>query len=387
MGLAVFIPDRYESRYSLLAAMSREVGAAMRDAGAEINPSRPIPNGEPTLHLFFNLPQSVEQFMKWTQPQRKGAVIIQYFVDHPLAISADFLDKVATLPNYALALPCIDDRAILGLKWPKLRCVTCSHGVPRAALCDAASIGAQRRNEILIAGTIASEEELSQLRARVPDAVHAACDDAAELMATNPSVSFMQAFDLCMPAGLVASDHWIMLQICSRYVVARANRARRLRTLGALRGLPVAVHGAEAWREHCTGSIEYRGATAYEQLPQVMQGSAVSLAWNPTQFTHSFSERVLLSLGAGCATLTEDRPLVRRTFMSPERQACVATFDGGSGESLRQEAERLLNDRDRACDMARSGRAEVERTHLWKHRVDLLGQIVTQILRQQGAQV
>lgn len=383
MALSVFIPDRYESRYSLLGAMSREIAGAMRGAGAEINPSRPVRDGEPTLHVFFNLPQSYEQFVKWVQPQRRGAVVIQFFVDHPLAISAEFLDKASELRNFRLALPCVDDRAVLALKWPGLRCVTCAHGVPAEALCDAASIGTARRNEIVVAGTIATEEELAKLRERVPDALRAACDDAAALMASTPSISFLQAFDLCIPPGLHASDHWVMLQMCSRYAVARANRTRRLATLGALRGLPVAVHGGDAWREHCTGTIEYRGEIAYDRLPEVLRGSSVALAWNPTQFTHSFSERILLSMAAGCATLTEDRPLVRREFCTGEPS--VECFDAASGESVRSAAEGLLKDGGRALALAKAGRASVERSHLWKHRVDLLGQVVVQVLREQGA--
>lgn len=380
MPLAVFIPDRYESRYALLGAMSKEIADAMREAGAEINPSRPIPASEPTLHLFFNMPAKIDELLAWVKPERPRAVLIQYFVDHPFALNVEFLDRMATLKNFRLAMPCIDDRAMFTLRWPGLKTVTCSHAVPSSALCDSADPNTRKR-EILIAGTIATDAELDSFRKVVPDVLHKPCDEAAELIARHPSLSFVQAFELTVPAGLLANDYWLLMQICSRYVVAKANRIRRTAAIDALQGLPVAVHGPENWRELCNGTIEYRGELPYDRLAPAMRESRVMFAWNPTQFTHSFSERVLLSMASGCATLTDDRPLVRTSFAHEPQSPCVSLYRADDVSHLRAQAERLLSDDESAHTLAASGRACVERSHLWKHRVELLGRIVLDVLQ------
>lgn len=380
MPLAVFIPDRYESRYALLGAMSKEIADAMREAGAEINPSRPIPASEPTLHLFFNMPAKIDELIAWVKPERPRAVLIQYFVDHPFALNVEFLDRMATLKNFRLAMPCIDDRAMFTLRWPSLKTVTCPHAVPSSALCDSID-SHNRKREILVAGTIATDEELRSFQRLVPDVLHKPCDEAAALIAHHPSLSFVQAFELTVPAGLLANDYWLLMQICSRYVVAKANRIRRIETVRALQGLPVAVHGPEVWKELCTGTVEYRGELPYDRLATAMRSSRVMFAWNPTQFTHTFSERVLLSMASGCATLTDDRPLVRSQFASDPQSPCAALYRAGDEAHLRAQAERLLSDDAHANAVAAAGRAGVERSHLWKHRVDLLGRIVLDVLQ------
>jgi hypothetical protein len=382
MALAVFIPDRYESRYSLLAAMSKEIAEAMRAAGAEINPTRSIPGSEPTLHLFFNLPAKIDELLAWAKPERPRAVLIQYFVDHPFALNMEFLDRMATLKNFRLAMPCLDDRAMFTLKWPTLKTVTCAHAVPSSALCESVDIPSRSR-EVLIAGTIATDDELRAFLRPVPELLHKPCEHAAELIAHNPSLSFVQAFELTVPPGLLANDYWLLMQICSRYVVAKANRIRRIAAVNALQGLPVAVHGPEVWKELCTGTIEYRGELPYDKVAETMRASRVMLAWNPTQFTHTFSERVLLSMASGCATLTDGRPLVRSQFAADASGPCVAMYRSDDHASLRDQADRLLKDDAYAGEIAAAGRACVERSHLWKHRVDLLGRIVLDVLQTQ----
>lgn len=375
MALVVFIPDRYESRYSLLDAMAAEVATAFSTAGAEVNPTRPVRHGEPTLHLFFNLPQSLDQFLKWARPERPNSALVQFFVDHPLGLTVEFMDKVTTLPNYRLAMPCTDDRTLLATRWPTLRTMICGHGIPRAALCDPATIDAPRRDELLLSGTISTEDEVRALRDRVPEVLRSACDRAATMLADNPSLSLVQSLDLTLPPTLFAGDYWRLIQVCSRHVVAAANRQRRLAMLRALQGLPVAVFGPPAWTEHCTGSIQYRGEVEYGTLAAEMARSRAVLAWNPTQFTLGHSERVLLSMAAGAATLTDDRPSVRTQLGTS-----VATHRSGDLTDLRAQAERLLGDPAHAAQLAHAGRREAERAHLWEHRLQMIGSVVAEVL-------
>ncbi|MFZ4574918.1 MAG: glycosyltransferase family protein [Phycisphaerales bacterium] len=377
MGLAVFIPHQYRSRYSLLDAMAAEIGRAFSAAGAEVNPVRPVRVGEPTLHLFFNVPQNIEQLLAWAQPQRPNAALLQFFVDHPVGLPVEFVERMCAIPSYRLATPCFDERAMLAARWPMLRSFTCGHGVPREALCAPESIKAPRRREIMIAGTIAAPAELAALRQQLPEVLHSPCDAASELLARRSAISFVQALDLCLPATLFASDRWRLLQACSRYVVAKANRDRRLAMLESLNGLPVRVFGPEVWREHCRDTLVYGGEIEYARLAAAMAEFAVVLAWNPTQFTLGHSERVLMGMAAGAATLTDDRPSVHAQ-LGP----AVETYDPRQPESLAELARRLISDPEASAELGAAGRAEVERAHLWEHRVALIGRVVADVLGQ-----
>lgn len=375
MPLPVFIPTAYESRYKLLGAMAAEFGQAFTRAGAEVNPTRSFPVGHPTLHLFFNFPQDFQQFINWVQPRRPGAVFIQFFVDHPFALNSSLIDQLVCFPNYRLLLPCIDDRSLLQLRWPALNAVTCQHAVDPSALCREDSISG-RDACISVAGTIASLPALEKLRTELPEPVREPCMLAAEQLASAPQISPLQAFDLFMPAGLRAGNHWQLLQLCTQYIVAAANRSRRLSLVHALSGLPVHVYGNDAWRDECTGSIEYRGGLDYAELPGMLASSRIAVAWNPTQFTQSLSERVLLCMGAGCATITDDRPMVGQQF----GDEMLVQYVGDEPASLRACAEELLKDADRCMHLGMRGRAEIQRAHLWDHRTELIGRVVQSVL-------
>jgi spore maturation protein CgeB len=106
-----------------------------------------------------------------------------------------------------------------------------------------------------------------------------------------------------------------------------------------------------------------------------MARSRAVLAWNPTQFTLGHSERVLLSMAAGAATLTDDRPSVRTQLGTS-----VATHRSGDLADLRAQAERLLGDPAHAAQLAHAGRREAERAHLWEHRLQMIGSVVAEVL-------
>ena len=124
------------------------------------------------------------------------------------------------------------------------------------------------------------------------------------------------------------------------------------------------MFGPEVWREFCTGTIEYRGEVGYGGVAGAIACGRVCLAWNPTQFVHSWSERVLLAMAAGCAAVTDDRVLVRR-----ELGDAVEVFDAGAPGTARAAVDALLKDGDARTALALRGRRAVEAGHLWKHRV------------------
>jgi len=388
MNLAVFIPTRTTSRYSLLGAMGTELGEAFREAGCQVNPTGEV-RADAGLFLFLNFPESFAGLAAWAHINEDGrprhrSALLQFFVDHPLALDAGLLGRMAALPHYRLLMPCTDDTHWLRLRWPNLKHVRCWHGVPRTALCEVGAIErghlepparGGRDIDVLVAGSIHSPEELAPLREGVPTALRDGAESMVQFMLEHPWSSFGQALELCMPSGVYASDHFALLQTVWRYATAALNRERRARLVTGLHGLDVTVLGAPAWREFCTGTIRYAGDAPYGSLPGWFARSRVALTWGPTQFVHAFSERLLLGLAAGCACVADDRLWVRREFAG-----LTSPFDAAHPAQARACVERLLADRTGAAAVAARGRACIESAHLWSHRLGVLGGVMVDAL-------
>jgi hypothetical protein len=392
MNLAVFIPTEHRSRYNLLGTMAREIGDAFTRAGASVNPTGPV-MVQGGLFLFLNAPERLEQLRAWAGVDEGGrarqrSALVQFFVDHPLAMDASHLDTLSRVPHFRLLMPCADDAHWFRLRFPNLKHLRCPHGVPEWALCDPAQLeaghlagqGQGREIDVLVTGSIHPRDHIQSLRDDLPDALRGPADDMARFAEEHPAASFGQAFELCLPAGLYASDHWRLMQALWRCVTAALNRARRVAMLRALQGLRVAVIGGEAWKEVCTGTIEHRGEAEYAELPAWYARSRVSLAWGPTQFVHSYSERALLAMGGGCACVADERELVRREL----GDACEV-FPAREPHAARELIAALLADGERRLSLARRGRAVVEHGHLWRHRLELITAVALDAMQSAGA--
>lgn len=388
MSLAVFIPTEHSSRYSLLGTFARELADAFARTGCHVNPTGPV-MAQGAVHLFLNTPERLESLRAWAGVGDDGQVrartaAVQYFVDHPLALDAAQLDEMSAWPHFRLLMPCLDDTHLLRLRFPKLRHVRCAHGVPEWSLCDEATLeeghATGRELGVLATGTIHTRAELVKLREALPAALREAADEVVRFQAEHPLASFGQACELCLPTGVFASDHWRLLQMIWRYTTATLNRTRRLAMVRAMQGVTTAVIGPEAWREVCTGTIEYHGPAAYAELPTWFARARVCLAWGPTQFVHSYSERVLLAMAGGCACVADDRVMARREL----GDAC-AWFDGASPEAARAEVDRLMGDGAARLELAATGRLAVEKGHLWRHRIETIVAVAVDAMRMETA--
>jgi hypothetical protein len=141
--------------------------------------------------------------------------------------------------------------------------------------------------------------------------------------------------------------------------------------LHALAGLRVTVAGSDAWRDLLPQGANFVGQVDYHQISAWTQRSKVCVALNPTQFVHGFSERLLLSLAGGAATITDDRLWVRECFTSRSIAAAVG-FSANAPQQLRANIEQLLADNETRRAYAVRGRALVEAQHLWVHRLPVL---------------
>ena len=372
MAFPVYIPMRYESRYSLLGAMARQLAEAFARRGCLVNPTSPEVGAVDSLLVYFNFLPSVEELHPAVKRAGSRVAVVQFLVDHPLALDDQQMDEMARLANYRLFLPCMDGAHLLRLRWPGLIHAHCPHGVPPESLVDAAGIGPDREMDLVVTGSIHTAAELSAMRERMPAAMRGRADEIVGLMVEHPQMAFEQALDVVLCGANVPPGQWRLAAMLWRYATAAVNRSRRMSMVRGMQGVRTAVYGPESWRECCGGTIEYRGEVGYAELPGVLARAKVGLAWGPTQFTHTFSERLLLSMGAGCASVADDRLMVRREFAVGEELLVHAP---GDAEDARARVERLLGDREMRVEMARRGRDAVARGHLWEHRLDLFAAV------------
>lgn len=383
MGFPVFIALGYESRFALLGAMAREIAEALARKGCEVNPAGGIEalSGRAGMALWMNFLGDVKDLSPRVTGAGSRVALVQFFVDHPLALWSEQMDVLARLPNFRMVLPCVDGLHLLRMRWPGLKHAHCLHGVSPAALAPPEGIEGShlgrgdgaRGVDVVVTGSIHTEEEIAALKGKLPARVHKACDEAAEMMERRPGTTFENALDVAAGSDGLMTGEWALLQACQRYVVAALNRRRRIAVVRALRGLNAEVYGGAAWEPVCAeAGVVWRGEVAYGDLPVTLRRARVCVALGPTQFTHTFSERLLLSLAAGCATVADDRALVRRHF---DGAGCVEVFDASDIGAMREVIDGMLSDRSRCAAMGAAGREAVAGGHLWEHRMEMLARV------------
>jgi hypothetical protein len=383
------IQKRYQSQFQLLEAMAIELAEALEESGVGVESGLDRLYGFPGtagahedgVALFFNFPARFADLPAVLRSPGSPIALVQFVVDHPLAVDPLVMDGLSKLSHYRLVLPCVDSSHLLRLRWPGLAYTHCFHALPPRALAEEASIerrwtrgplGAAPVCDVVVAGSIHGEKELGRVRASVPAHLRPAREALVAMLVESPTMPFEQAADLVLSSMGHPSGDWGLLSAMWRGVTPEVNRLRRVELVRSLQGLDAIVYGAEAWTEFCTGTIRYGGNVAYRDLPSVLAHGRTCLAWGPTQFAHSFSERLLLSLAAGCATITDDRWLARQVFPSTRGRELVHWYDPAMPRSARDAIERALAFPAASIEMACRGRSEVASKHLWRHRLPLL---------------
>jgi hypothetical protein len=383
MATPVWIPRRYESRFSLLGAMADELAVAFEALGYEVIDG--LPDGSRVgIYIFFNMLPSLDAIPPAVRRVNSRVAVIQILVDHPLALDPGIMDQLCKLPNYRLALPSLDGLHLLRLRWPQLRHGHMPHGVPKSALVEQASCTLaelnNREHDVVVAGAIHDELGCQDLKNALPAQTHPWIDEIVELMTSDPSMPYEQAIDCVCGSRSVITGNWPMAAGIWRVCIAGVNRRRRIALVESLQGLDVAVFGGESWKDICTGSLTYKGPADYSEIPAALSTARVCLAWGPTQFPQTFSERLLLSMASGCASVAEDRYLVRQHFTTAGDDAHLVSFDSRQPGAARVEVESLLSDPDRLERISRNGRVAVEENHLWENRVDKLSSLASEAL-------
>ncbi|MEO1718022.1 MAG: glycosyltransferase, partial [Planctomycetota bacterium] len=277
-----------------------------------------------------------------------------------------------------------DGLHLLRLRWPRLVHGHVPHGIGRRSLVAADAVNAEalasREFDVVVGGSIHSEDELRGMKSQLPAQTHGWVDEIVMLMLAEPMLPFEQAVDLVAGSRGVVTGNWSTLAGLWRTAMAHLNRLQRIQMVEELQGLDVAVFGGEAWREVCRGTIRWQGDAAYTDISKAFARGRVCLAWGPTQFEHTFSERLLLSMAAGCASVADDRYMIGQHFAFEGANQSVEVFDARHPGALRASVEALLADRDRLAAIAQHGRHAVEAGHLWEHRIDKIAALAAESL-------
>lgn len=375
------VPVDYSSRYGLLGRFGVEVAGAFLRAGMTVNAER-IADGERALAVFFNvLSTDVHTLLsRGLPPSARPMPLVNWLVDSPLAFDTRQWDLASQTPGYRLATTSDEEIQLLKLRWPTIRHGCVPHGVDPEALCDRdhitpthAGAGTTPRDiDVLVTGSIATPAELLERRQAVPLRIEKNVHDLVALRLEHPSLTFTSAYDLSMPTGLAAAEHWNLLNAVFRTSTMMVNARRRIALVRALQGLNVVVLGAGEWGPHCTGTVRHAGNVPFDQISAWIKRAKVTIALNPPQFTHAISERLLLSLAGGAATITDDRLQVRRLFCAGTRgtqSTLLRTFDVTEPSQARAHAEQLLADHDARAQMGTLARDEIAGKHHWQHRL------------------
>ncbi|MFG0246099.1 MAG: glycosyltransferase [Phycisphaerales bacterium JB052] len=376
MNQTIWIPDQYTSQFGLLGAMARELREAFVAVGhdARIVPIEDMPGIESGVLLFMNTPTTIDMLPRALFEPGGRVRAIQYMVDHPFALPDEIIDRWsqrAGLGNYRLCMPCADDAHLLRARFPGLVHRWVPHGLPRGSLRSLESITAhghaQRAFDVVVTGSVRTQESIDQQLSALPAQLAGMAREMVYLMVAEPHLGYVAAADLVMGSAGVITGDWKTLKLLWALVISMVNRARRLSTVRALQGLKVGVFGSSAWKPECVGTIEYAGEIEYARNAEAFGHGRVALAWGPSQFVHSYSERIMQAMASGACVVADDRLLVRRDFKD-----CCTLFDWSKPEFARQAVDRALGDAPGSVEMARRGRALVESRCLWEHRVGVM---------------
>jgi hypothetical protein len=375
-------PDNYTTQYDLINAFINDVAKASQSVGLPVNlaPTEGVRDDEVRpAALYFNWSDYPEKARQAAEGRCSAPAVLQWLIDHPLVFSAGAWQSREAMKGYRLLTVSDDDAQLIALRFPGIRQARCWHGVDPSALCDAKGIeasyaaGGARDIDVLVTGTVLSPQQLDERRNGVPAQLHRVCEEIVALRLAHPWMAFTQAWDLCSPVGLHSPVHWDLLRVVFLYTTAAVNTARRMALVRALDGLKVTVIGRGPWGSAGAKNLTLLPEVKYGELPSWFARARVSLAVNPTQFVHGFSERLLLSLAGGAASVTDDRVWVRREFGARAAGgACVEVFAAEKPQECRAAVEGLLADRTRCAAMGETGRTAVAERHLWRHRIQTL---------------
>jgi hypothetical protein len=376
----IWIHKAYQSQFDLLGAMAAEIAGAFIALGYDARLIDIAHDPSPTqgLFLFLNTPQSLAQLPQALFTPNPTLKAVQLHVDHPFALPDSIIDQWNqhnNLENFHLHLPCLDDAHLLRPRFPNLIHSWTPHGIPQSTLSNPDHITQQhhanRPFDVVCTGSIRSQDEIDKGLNALDQSMTIMVTDVVHLMLKEPWLGYVAAVDLALGSRGVITGNWSTQKHFWGLVTAIVNRHRRTQTVQSLQGLKVGVFGSSAWKEHCTGTIEYAGEVAYADSASAFAQGRIGLAWGPTQFVHSYSERIMQAMAGGSCVIADDRLLVRRDFNGAASPAgdTVRLFDWGDPNAARAAADAQLADPQGSLNMAKRSRELVERTCLWTHRV------------------
>ena len=380
----IWIHGRYQSQYGLLGAMSKELTDAFLARGYDAEHFNLVQDAMPTegIILFMNVPISLDDLPPALFVPGSNLRAIQLFVDHPFGLPDNIIDQWGEsngLNNFCLCLPCLDDVHLLRSRFPNLIHSWIPHGIPRDSLCELDSMTMDQYNnkefDVVVTGSVRPQEEIESSLTQIKDPmVLSMISDIVDLMVKEPHLGYVAACDLVMGSRGIITGKWITQRFLWALVIAIVNRHRRTQTVQSLQGLKVGVFGSKSWVPHCTGTIEYAGEVEYASCAKAFSRGRTGLAWGPTQFVHSYSERIMQAMAGGSSVVCDDRLLIRRDFnkstATNDAGPTAKLFDWGDPDAARAAVDQQLTDPETALAMARRGREHVESTCLWEHRVD-----------------
>lgn len=381
MDNTIWLPKSYQSQFNLLGAMAHELCDALQSLGhdARLYDILNDPQPQAGTLIFFNTPASLGQLPPALFQSHPNLRAIQIHVDHPFALPAELLDQwiaTSTLNNYRLLLPCLDDTHLLRPRFDNIVHAWLPHAIPPSALCPLENLTEShykdRPFDVVVTGSVWSQQAINDRLDTYDHLSKQLIAGIAKLMVQHPTMGFVAAADLVLGSTDIVTGNWNTQRHLWPMVIAIVNHHRRTKTVESLQGLRVGVFGSDAWLPHCTGTITYAGQVEYAHCASAFANARIALAWGPTQFVHSYSERIMQAMAAGCAVVADDRLLVRRDFNPNPQSPTTKIFDWTSPANARPVIDTLLTNPTESLALAKRARTHAESHCLWTNRANTI---------------
>lgn len=238
----------------------------------------------------------------------------------------------------------------------------------------------ERIYDVVFLATLEADfEERREMWPRIfPALVDRALNGAIEITFSDPYLSFLDAFDVCLimeyskhPIDLSYVDFGLARRELELYVKTK----ERVDLVNAIsESIPVHIFGEtradKGWKQRLKSSsnIIWHGPVDYTDAARIMKQSKIVLN-TMIKNKSGAHERVFAALASGALVLTTDSLYLRETFVDRES---ILFYRANELEGVADLLKDYLADEAKRTEVASCGHEVVKKYHTWDHRARML---------------
>ncbi len=237
----------------------------------------------------------------------------------------------------------------------------------------------ERRNiPVLFTGTI--RQQSSPAWRQEPDSEGKQILEAAyELATSKNAMPLDQALKVATTSLFGGYDKSILNQLypLAQYLHNHIHSIRRYEALCALADadIPVWVYG-KGWTDHLSRfqSFHYKGEGSFDETLELLKKTRLVLNTN-TNFVEGAHERIFAAQAAGAAVISDRSSWLEEKFTDGLN---IQFFDWNPEINVAEKVSSLINNPEAIYQIAKNGRKETLKNHLWENRIEMIFDIAKQ---------